>query len=293
MVHYYSSTTLRDYQLLAWYTGSTAMHTSLELDRPSPFPSCGPLRQVLHVLAHLPTARLGTPTRILEVGFGKGANAIFLAQLLQAARVEGVDVVPEHLEYATRAAARCGAPNARFRLADATQPGALRAAGAPALDLIYGIEAFCYLDTDARLAAFLDQAAAALAPDGRIVVVDGFRADDFAALPEPVQQAMNLAERAWRMRRMTSVGSWKRLAARAGFQLVAEQDLTAEALPFWLHSWRVAQAALWARPLLRSFFACPGWPRETAGNFVACLMFAYALALGSAKYGVLVFAKGE
>jgi hypothetical protein len=158
-------------------------------------------------------------------------------------------------------------------------------------DVIFGIESFCHMDTDAKLTAFLGFAAEALHPRGRIVIVDGFRTDDFSALDDDVQQAMILAESGFRIMRMPSRATWKALATAHGFDVISETELTMDALRFWTRGWRVAQLLLLAPAFLRWYFASSPRRRETGANFMSVVMTAYAMALGSANYGVLVFQK--
>lgn len=301
---YYAATTFRDYKLLDWATGSNAMHTELGVpagDRHRLPYRPRHLHQLLYVLAHLGDGAVAGG-RTLEVGFGKGSNTIYLASLFPDAQFVGLDLVDAHAAYATDYAAAAGvAGNTAFVVGDAAAPPeALRAPAAAAdatarFDAMFGIESFCHMDDPAKLAAFLDYAATALRPSGRLIVVDGFRADDDAAQEADVREAMNLAESGFRITRMPSRATWKALAAaHGGFNVVAETDLTQQALAFWRRGWRVAHLLLRLSPIaatLRAYFASSPQRRETGANFASVLMTAYAMALGSANYGVLVFQK--
>jgi hypothetical protein len=99
---YYSSTTFRDYKLLEWATGCNAMHTELLYDRKLPY-RARHLQQLMYVIAHLGNgAVVGGCT--LEVGFGKGSNSIYLASLFSDAQFMGLDLVDDHVSYATASA---------------------------------------------------------------------------------------------------------------------------------------------------------------------------------------------
>lgn len=283
---YYSATTFRDYKLLEWATGCNAMHTELAAaDRRLPYRPRH-LQQLLYVIAHLGDGAIAGG-RTLEVGFGKGSNTVYLASLFPDALFVGLDLVDEHAAHATDYAAATGvAGNTAFAVGDAAAPpaGLLDAR----FDAIFGIESFCHMD-DAKLAAFLKFAAKALLPRGRIVVVDGFRADNYADLDDDVREAMNLAESGFRIARMPSRATWRALAAEHGLEVVSETELTRQALAFWTRGWRVAHTLLRVAPaFLRWYFASNLRRRETGANFASVAMTAYAMALGSANYGVLV-----
>lgn len=286
VVSYYAHTTFRDYQLLAAATGSSAMHSRLMPSRRLPY-SCGHLRQVLYVIAQMGDAVRGG--RVLEVGFGKGTNTIYLADLFPSASFTAIDIVDEHVQHASAWAASLGLKNARFVRDDASMP----TVPGP-FDVMFGIEAFCHVDTDDGLKGFLAFASKQLKPGGRLVVVDGFRGERFEELPEDVRQAMMLAESGFRIRRMASKGTWQRLAAEAGLEVVEDADMTGEALGFWTQGWRVAHCLLLAVPwALRAYIARGAKHAETGANLVSVAMTAYAMALGSAEYGVLVLKKGQ
>ena len=78
----------------------------------------------------------------------------------------------------------------------------------------------------------------------------------------------------------------------AGLEVVVQETLTREALPFWSRWWRLARVLLRAPFAVRAY-AASGEPRrrETLANFAAVLGTAPSLALGSTEYGMLVFKK--
>ncbi len=283
---YYAATTFRDYELLARVVGSSAMHTRLES---SILPEERPT-QMLHVLTHAPppSSSGADPTRILEVGFGKGVNAAFLKATAGASgttRYVGVDLAPDHVDHARRVHET---DDFRFYLGDARNPPDAARDGGP-YDIVFGVESMCYLDTDEKMEDFFSFAETRVRSGGRIVIVDGFRADDFDAHSPNARLAMRLAERGMRLGRMPSRGLWKDVASRRGFVVVADVDLTAEALPFWTTGWRVARALLlFAGALVSRYRASDPARAETFANFVAVCTTAHAMRSGAARYGVLV-----
>lgn len=291
---HYSATTFRDYRLLEFLTGCNAMHTDLVPAQKLPF-AAKHLKQLMYVMMNMPHNR---PMRtasgnVLEVGFGKGSNSIFLRALKPSGvRFFGVDVLPAHVQYAKKYAANLGfVDNVEFHLGDASNmPAAITT---NTYDLIFGIESFCYLDTDDSVEAFLNFASKSLTSGGKIVIVDGFRADDFETFSADVRRAMELAESGFRIRRMASKATWKKLSEQHGRFVVREDvDLTSEAFPFWRKWWRFAHLLLrFAPSLVRKYLEKGGERTETFANFMSVCMTSYAMALGSAKYGVLVLEK--
>ncbi|GFR42263.1 hypothetical protein Agub_g3159, partial [Astrephomene gubernaculifera] len=261
VVQYYASTTFRDYKLLAAATGSNAMHSCLKPARSLPY-RCGHLKQLLYVIGQMGDAVSGG--KVLEVGFGKGSNSMYLADLFPNAQFLGVDLVPDHVDYATNYAQMRGLGNVRFAADDASNPSGTTKAAGP-FDVIFGIESFCHVDTPERLAGFLRFAAKALKPNGRLVIVDGYRSSNFDQQPKEIQQAMMLAESGFRIRTMTSKPAWRSLAtSTAGLTLLDDTDLTTEALAFWAKGWKLAHVLLACVPwLLRTYIASSAKHGET------------------------------
>jgi SAM-dependent methyltransferase len=293
VVEYYTRTTFRDYRLLEIATGSNAMHSKLVPRVRLPF-EAGHLRQLLYVIGHTGSAC----RNVLEIGSGKGGNSIFLAHLLPHVNFVAVDLVPDHVRVATGAARAANLNNISFVLGDASAclPACLPAIDGGAdqeFDLIFGIESLCHLDTPGKMSGFMGAAGPALRAGGKLVIVDGFRSGGADNAAEQVREAMNLAESGFRIRRMPSKEGWVALGMQHGLMRVQDIDLTPEALAFWTRGWRAARllTALFpslVRRYLRSADRCR---RETGANFVAVLMTAYAMALGSAEYGVLTLEK--
>lgn len=294
--NYYAATTFRDYRFLARFVGSDAMHTRLESTTSSYFPVECP-RQVLHALTHVtpPSRSREEPRKVLEIGFGKGVNTAFLAATTAGSsgvRFFGLDLVPEHVEHARRVVED---RRVSLFLGDATNPPSELRENGP-YDLVFGIESMCYLDTEKKMDDFFAFAETHVKPGGRIVVVDGFRPDDFdepdAHYSSNARRAMELAESGYRLRRMASMEDWKTVSSRHGFVVVDEIDLTAEALPFWTKGWRVGRALLvFALPLVSWYRASAHRRTETFANLVSVCTTAHAMRSGTARYGVLAFEK--
>ena len=287
--HYYSNTTFTDYKFLEIITGCNAMHTDLVPRHMLPY-KANFMQQLFYVIQHI--GELSKGGRVLEVGIGKGPNSIFLASMFPQARFIGLDVLQEHVSYATTYASKANLKNVEFHKQDASNiTGAVLNMH---FDIIFAIESFCHLDSEEKLRSFVQFASAALAPGGKIIVVDGFRSGTFDNLPSNVQQAMNLAESGFRIKCMPSKAMWVALADANGFNVLENIDLTDQAARFWTKWWKIAQLLLlppFGHFIMKHYFRLTLQTAETGSNMLAMIMTAYAMNLGSGEYGVLVFKK--
>ena len=293
---YYTRTTDRDYRARAWFVGP-GLHTRLSAKHPIG-PHVGTARQVMYVanevaIAHHQSTK---PVRVLELGAGRGYCTLLLAGLFQPAsdfQFFGVDRVQRHVEVARNDA--LDYTNVHFRQGDAAHTSSFQPyLSTTPFDVVFAIEAVCHLDHPEAMRAFLTNTANHLAPDGRLILIDGFRSENFSTAPPDQQLAMRLAERAFSIRRMHSMSEWIEGAHAAGLQLKRIEDLTPQALPFWTLGWRVAHAVLHHSPawVIRRLRASPYMAKST-DNLLAVATVAHAMRNRAAGvYGVMVFGKG-
>lgn len=116
---------------------------------------------------------------VLEVGCGTGRNLVAAARRHPGARLCGFDVSPAMLETAAGALARAGlGERVRIAPADATRVDAGALFGSAGFDRVF-VSYVLSMIPDWRAA--LERAAAALAPGGRLSVVDFGRQDGLPA----------------------------------------------------------------------------------------------------------------
>lgn len=288
---YYTLTTDRDYQLLELFVGP-GLHSRLD----APFPighTGGNTRQPAFVLSE---ARAVNAKNVLEIGCGRGHCSLFLAGCAPDVQFQGIDLTPRHVAVATESAKKANFGNVNFFLADATK---LAKKSAPvgvrepnSVDLIFGVEALCHIDTEDGAAAFMESASKLLRPGGRIMFFDGFRAKSFNECSENQRKAMKLAECGYRIRAMPSKQLWTELGVKHGMKVVRDVDLTHEAISFWVLGWRVARVALLFPRLVNFVLNSSAKRRETAANLLSVATTAHAMRnKGSAEYGYLVLEK--
>src|SRR3954470_20276655 len=188
--------------------------------------------------------------RVLDLGCGVGTAALYLARR-RPVEVVGVSISPAQVRLADRYAAR-GGPlqgRVRFAVADFTAlPSDLTG-----FDLAFAIESFVHAHP---AAAFFEQAAGALRPDGALVVVDDVLdgGGDHPALDD--------VRAGWHAPSLLSVADAEALAADAGLALVASHDLSS-LQRFARPRDRLIHAAL---PLLRRAQRRSTWAQSLVGG---------------------------
>ena len=304
VISYYTKTTDRDYKLLELFVGP-GLHTRLCVNYPILYHT-GNARQVMYVLNALAGVHavknqksngkaVVVKTNVLEIGIGHGFCTLMLAGLLPRDEFEfyGMDVVKRHVDIAKKDGVKY--PNVHFHIGDAAAASSFRsmAPQPPSFDLIFGVESFCHIDTTDRMNTLFSNVATHLTTDGRLIIVDGFRSENFSQSPPDQQLAMRLAERAFGIQKIHPMSQWIEAAYPVGLELKRLEDLTAQALPFWTFGWRFAHAIIHHAPawVIRRLRAAPFIARST-DNLLAVATVAHAMQnRAAAVYGVMVFAK--
>jgi SAM-dependent methyltransferase len=127
-------------------------------------------------------ARLGSdpPAHVVDIGSGAGWSSIAIATAYPEVTVDGFDADPASVEHARANAADAGlADRVRFHAADAATAGA-----AGPIDFAVAIE--CVHDM-ARPVDALRGVRGALAPDGRMLIVDERTRDSFTGEPDDLE----------------------------------------------------------------------------------------------------------
>ena len=261
---YYTIVTDRDYALLERVIGP-GMHTRLGDDNE---------RQYDYV-------EIGHATHVLEIGCGKGHSQV-LARRYTGVHFTGVDIVAQHIAAAKAATADLN--NVEYIQADATVN--LSWLGQRKFQVIFGVESLRHIDTEDKMAYFVEQARALLAPGGKLVIVDIFRSAGFADAKTDQQMAMMLAEHCLFCTSMPSKQDWIRTV---GMAPGVDINLTADAMPFWVLWWRIARLLLHCFACFSSILPDLSDTAVYSGlNLISLCTMAHALR-GAAEYGVLEF----
>ena len=113
---------------------------------------------VVAALALLPTSR------VADLGAGTGYFTMRIARIVSAGKVWAVDIEPDMARYLRERAAREGLANVEAVLATTDDPRLVEP-----VDVVLVVDTYHHLE---RRAAYLPKLVTALAPGGRIVVVD-------------------------------------------------------------------------------------------------------------------------
>jgi SAM-dependent methyltransferase len=154
---------------------------------------------------------------VLEVGSGSGGPAVYLA-VARGCRVTGVDINEHGVRNSERLAAAHGvADRVQFHAVDASRPLPFAAA---TFDVVVSNDAMCHI---ANRLAVLEDWHRVLRPGGRMLFTDAMIVTGLVSQEE-------LATRSsigWYL--FVPPGENERLIARAGFTLLASEDVTAAA----------------------------------------------------------------
>ncbi|MGE3289095.1 MAG: cyclopropane-fatty-acyl-phospholipid synthase family protein [Pseudonocardia sp.] len=173
------------------------------------------VKGALHHVHDLVAAEIGAADRhVLDLGCGVGTAALYLARRLPVA-VTGVSISPEQVRLAQRFAGGSGPlrGTVRFATADFTAlPPELTG-----FDVAYAIESFVHADP---ASAFFREAAGALRPGGRLLVIDDVRTGD------PADPRLDDVRTGWHAATLASVPEAAELAAAHGLVLAGDTDLS-------------------------------------------------------------------
>ena len=115
--------------------------------------------------------------KVLELGYGLGANCAFLANRNPLVMFEGVDISNKPLKRFTKM------PNAHFKFDDYHDLGTVED---NAYDIVFTIEALCHSTNKLQVLRVVKKK---LKKDGLFIVIDGYRRD-YAATLSPSEEVM-------------------------------------------------------------------------------------------------------
>jgi cyclopropane fatty-acyl-phospholipid synthase-like methyltransferase len=181
-----------------------------------------PTEHMVRFLADL--AGISEGERLLDAGCGVGGSSIFLARE-RGCRCVGINLMESQARLARGFAARVAVPEnrrARFVVNDfhipSFRPGSF--------DVVWAVESFDHAaDKEAWVASMFDL----LKPGGRLIIADGFRTGTPGDRRQAGEYARFLA--GWAVPHLCSAAELERYGARAGFQLLHGEDISADVLP--------------------------------------------------------------
>lgn len=251
-----------------FHSASGSIHMALNPD--GKFDRAGYYAQAKIVQEYLD--RTGAKS-VLELASGRGFNSTFLAGANPHARFSGIDLTPEHVEYAQQRAK--GMPNLVFRQGNFQdlpfQDGSQ--------DLVFEVESICHA---IDMGKALSEARRVLKPGGTFIVIDGFRSPDFETFPEELRTAAKLAEVSMAVGRPWKIDEWTELCQATGFRVAELEDLSMAIMPNLMRF----------QFLARGFFKFAGvsrllvkaLPYYLVQNAIAGIFMPFTIAAGLQRY---------
>jgi cyclopropane fatty-acyl-phospholipid synthase-like methyltransferase len=211
IVSYFRATTEESY-LANWSGDSLGFHFGIGDENTASL-----AESISNTNAYLASrAGIGARTRVLDAGCGVGGSAIWLAEEL-GARVTGVTLVDRQVELARRFAAERGvAELVDFEERDMLETGFEQAS----FDVVWSIESVCHVPD---IEAFLRHALFLLRDGGRFACVD------LCGGPAPSAERERTVCDGWAMAALRQPADIASALARAGFEAIESEDLTARA----------------------------------------------------------------
>jgi arsenite methyltransferase len=226
----------------------------------------GPVREVERRIAPDSTA-------ILELAVGRGFNISYLARRYPKVHFSGVDITPNHIKAARRRTAQLS--NVSFYRQSFQQ----LPFDTGSFDMVFVVESLCYA-TDMPRA--LCEAHRVLRPGGCLIVIDGWRTEQFSNLPPVAQKAAALTEQAMSVGNPSVFSDWLSQARAVEFALAQDVDLTASIMPNLLRFEAMAGRFLRHASLAR--LSTRLLPLELLANAIAAYLMPLTVNCGAHTY---------
>jgi tocopherol O-methyltransferase len=286
---YYHATT-EDY--LKYYQTDWHHHMHFGFDRDLPRGG-NPTEHLVRYLADV--AELGPGQSVLDAGCGVGGSSIWLARE-RGCRCVGITLVESQARLAMGFAAAgkvlgaieasvagdaSASGHARFAVNDFQTP----AFKPESFDAVWAVESF---DHAPDKAAWVREMSLLLKPGGRLIIADGFRAQDASGPKQAKAYRSFLA--GWAVPHLCSFDEMKAYASDAGLETRHAEDLSRDVLPHSLAIFRFGLLFIPWRWLLRRLGLTS---HEKLGNAYATYFQYRTLKQGLWNYGVFCFRKPD
>lgn len=216
---------------------------------------------------------------ILEAGCGRGFNLAFIAAELPEWQCTGVDITPAHIGWAREHFVE---PNLHFREGDFND---LAEMSVGKQQIVFCVESICHAQNlRLVLKAFED----ILAPDGRVIIFDGFRSDSTLPTGE-WQEAALLVEAAMAVARFPDLEEFRAVANESGLIVESEVDLSQAIMPNLIRLSDFAKSFFKIPPLTKLMVRV--LPNGLVCNAVAGLLMPLTVSKRIHRYFKLVLRK--
>lgn len=153
-------------------------------------------------------------------------------------------------------------------------------------DIVFSIESLCHsLDKGKLLKNIYDL----LRPGGELIVIDGWRANNFSELPQIAQEGSRLVEQSMSVTEGMTFTEWLGTSESIGFELKEEEDLTDKIMPNLLRFQGMAER-YFKRIRLAKFIKTIA-PDLLIKNSIAAMLMPDVVKAGAHKYRFVVLKK--
>ena len=221
---------------------------------------------------------------VLELGVGKGASSIYLAEKFPDIHFDGIDLPNGQLDIAKRGAKKVE----NFRPVEGDYHN-LGRFSTNHFDVVFAIEALCHSTVKEKV---LGEVRRVLREGGVFIVFDGYLGKPRSSLKAAESLAVQLTEKGMVVKEFENYAGFKDKVSKAKFETIYEEDVSQFILPTVERFERLAEKALFNRPkigrIIVRFF-----PSEFAANAIAGYLMPELVKLGIARYVILVARKAD
>jgi ubiquinone/menaquinone biosynthesis C-methylase UbiE len=218
--------------------------------------------------------------KVLELASGKGFNSIFLGEENPYVNFIGIDLTPNHIEYAQKKASHLS--NVRFLEGNFQNLDFEN----ETFDIVFEVESICHA---LNMKKSLSEAFRVLKSGGYFILFDGFRNPDFDNYSEEVRLAAKLTEISMAVAKAWEIDDWIDLSKSVGFYVETVDNISSNIMP------NLKRLQLFAR----GFFKYPSiakifmrlLPMNLVQNAIAGIFMPFTISLGAQGYYKVILKK--
>lgn len=155
--------------------------------------------------------------KVLELGYGRGANLFFLAKIFRTKKFVGVDLSTEPLK-------RYRLNNINFIKGDYNNLSGLE----KDFDIVYAVETICHSES---LSKTLREVSSIMKTGAKLIIFDGYYISNFDNLDEISKEACRLVERGMAVDHFHELKFLKKESEELGFMIIKEINYSDNILP--------------------------------------------------------------
>ncbi len=258
-----------------------AMHFPLHISPDRRAHREGLYRQPLSILSFIKQHDI---KQVLELGCGQGFNSLFLAEHLPDVSFTAIDLTPVNIERAREKASKKGLVNLNF------EQGDFNAVPQPdeQFNFVFAIECLCHSQDHPQT---LSEIHRLLAPNGYLMVYDGYQEKESQDLDEHWQVANQIFSVAFAVKQFAPWPQWHQIAQSKGLQMIEETDYSDAILPN-LQRFQEGGIKVFQYPLLtRLLLALRLFPTSLIKHSIAGIVAPFLMEAGIIGYHKTIMQK--